>query len=97
MSASKGIGTIDFGADPGTDEAKVVISGQAGLITTTHIEAFVMHGDSTVDNDASSHEQLADLGVWGCKWTVDGSFEARCTLIRMLASGTFKFHFVWSN
>lgn len=98
MAASKGTSTIDFGVDPGTDEAKVTVSGQAGLISTTHIEVFIQHGDSTGTNDTLAHEVAAGLIDFSAKWTVDGSFEVLAQISGpYLLSGTIKFHYVWSN
>jgi hypothetical protein len=91
-----GTGTIDFGATP-SEEATVTITGQTGLISTTHIEAFFQHGDSTADNGVDEHEEAAAVCPLACKWTVDGSFEVKAIPISGLGIGTFKFHYAWSN
>ena len=91
-----GTGIIDFGATP-AEEATVVITGQTGLISTTHIEAWFEHGDSTADNGTAEHEEARATCPLACKWTVDGSFEVKAMPIAMSGLGTFKFHFVWSN
>jgi hypothetical protein len=92
-----GTGTLDFGADPGTDEAAVTITGQTGLISTSHINAWFEHGDSTADNTALAHEEAQEICPLACKWTVDGSFEVRTTPLSALGTGTFLFHYAWSN
>lgn len=91
-----GTGIIDFGASP-AEEATVTVSGQAGLVSTTHIEAWFQHGDSTADNGIDEHEEAAAVCPIACKWTVDGSFEAKAMPISAVGIGTFKFHFAWSN
>jgi len=91
-----GTGTIDFGATP-ADEAVVTVAGQAGLISSTHIEAWIQQGDSTADNGVDEHEEFAALCPFACQWTVDGSFQAKAMPLAMLGIGTFKFHYAWSN
>lgn len=91
-----GTGVIDFTATP-SDEATVTVTGQAGLVSTTHIEAWFQHGDSTADNGVDEHAEAAQHMSLACKWTVDGSFQVIAQPMLALAIGTFKFHFAWSN
>lgn len=93
---AQGTATIDFTSTP-SEEATVVVSGQAGFVSTSLVEAFFMHGDSTADNGVDEHEEAAALCPLSCKWTVDGSFEIKAMPIAMLGIGTFKVHWVWSN
>lgn len=91
-----GTATLDFGATP-AEEATLTVSGQAGLVATSHIEAWFQHGDSTADNSVDEHEEAAAVCPLACKWTVDGSFEIKAMPISALAIGTFKLHYAWSN
>jgi hypothetical protein len=91
-----GTGIIDFGSTP-SEEATLTITGQAGLVSTTHIEAWFQHGDSTADNGVTEHEEAAAICPLACKWTVDGSFQVIAMPIAGLGIGTFKFHWAWSN
>jgi hypothetical protein len=92
---AQGTATIDFGATP-AEEATVTVSGQAGFVSTSAVEAWIQHGDSTVDNGVDEHEEFAALSPLACKWTVDGSFEIKAMPIAMLGIGTFKVHWVWN-
>ncbi len=51
--ATVGTAVLDFGATP-TLEASVVVTGQAGILTTSAIDAFVQES-STVDNTTTDH------------------------------------------
>lgn len=90
-----GTATLDFGADPGAEEATVVVSGQAGFVATSHAEAWFQHGDTTADNSATEHEEAAALCPLACKWTVDGSFEIKGMPLAALGVGQFKVHWTW--
>lgn len=96
VNAAVGTGVIDFGATP-SEEATATVTGQAGLVAATHIEAWFQHGDSTSDNGVNEHEEAAAVCPLSCKKTVDGSFEVKAMPISALGIGTFKFHFAWSN
>lgn len=91
-----GTATLDFGATP-AEEATVTVTGQAGVVSTSHIEAWFQHGDTTTDNGADEHEEGAALCPLACKWTVDGSFEIKGMPIAATGLSTFKVHWVWSN
>lgn len=93
-----GTGTIDFGTTP-ADEASVTISGQTGLIATSHIEAWFHFGnnDTTVDNGIEEHEEAAAMCPLVCQWTVDGSFLVTAQPLSVGGTGLFKFHYAWSN
>lgn len=92
MSAT-GISTLDFGAVPGTNIASVTVTGQTGITSNSHAEAWMM-ADSTDDHNAVEHQVapikitcgsiVADTG-----FTITGVTDWRLT-------GTFKVHWVWS-
>jgi hypothetical protein len=91
-----GTAILDFTSTP-SEEATVVVSGQAGLISTTHIESWIQHGDSTATNGIDEHAEFGELCPLACKWTVDGSFEIKAMPIAILGIGTFQVHWAWSN
>jgi hypothetical protein len=91
-----GTATINFTSTP-SEEATVIVSGQAGLISTTHIEAWIQDGDSTADNGTDEHAEFSAMCPLACKWTVDGSFEIKAMPIGATGIGTFTVHWAWSN
>lgn len=54
-----GTAVIDFGAVPGTDIASVTVTGQAGVLSGSAVEAWIMGSDSTADYTAYEHMFLA--------------------------------------
>lgn len=90
-----GTATIDFTATP-SEEATVTVSGQSGFVSTSAVEAWIQHGDTTADNGVDEHEEFAACCPLACKWTVDGSFEIKAMPIAMIGVGTFKVHWGWS-
>jgi len=88
-----GTATLNFGTTP-TDSASVVVSGLSGLSVATHKEAFVQSDDSTVDNTALQHRQLAYYGRFTCEYTSATSMTINCDLTFGNATGTFTIHYV---
>ena len=55
--------TLDFGADPGSASAELVVTGQTGLLAATRPRVYIRPVD-TVDHTADEHKVLAmDLTV----------------------------------
>lgn len=52
-----GTATLDFGAAPGTNVVTTTVTGQAGIGTSSHVEAW-LQGDSTADHNAYEHETV---------------------------------------
>lgn len=65
MSAT-GTATIDFGAHPGSNEASVTVTGQASILATSKVEAFVMGDDTSLDHTASDHRYLLTFAALSC-------------------------------
>lgn len=87
-----GTGTLAFGAAPGTNCLEVVITGEAGIISGSQVEAYLM-ADATVDHNAVEHAIVPitlRCGAIspGVGFTVYASSEWRLT-------GDFTFHWVW--
>jgi hypothetical protein len=53
-----GTATLNFGAAPGGNIAQVDVTGQAGVLSGSKIEAFLMASDSTADNSDYQHRIL---------------------------------------
>lgn len=52
--ANSGVTTVDFGAFPGASDAKVVVTGQAGIVAGSKVKAYVM-ATATADHSADEH------------------------------------------
>jgi hypothetical protein len=93
--ANIGTATIDFGSWPGANETSVVVTGQAGINSTSNVEAYFM-AESTADHTVSDHEYAPCFIKLACGNIVVGtSFTifARCA---DQMQGTFKVHWVWA-
>ena len=90
-----GAGIIDFGATP-TDEASVVVSGQAGIVAGSHVEAWFMR-EVTGDNGVEEHEQAAAECPLVCGAVVAGTEFTVFAHAAFLATGQFDFRWVWKN
>jgi hypothetical protein len=51
---ASGTATLDFGSHPGSGHAKVVVSGQTNLLTTSRVEAWLEPAD-TADHKHDEH------------------------------------------
>ena len=65
MSAT-GTATINFGAAPGSNEAQVSVTGQAGILATSKTDVFVMGDDTSLDHTANDHRYLPALCALTC-------------------------------
>jgi hypothetical protein len=95
MAAAAGTATVAFGSGAGTDRAQVVVTGQTGLVSGDHVEAWVMR-DATGDHSADEHELLArDSRVLG---EVSASDELTITVVcDSTWTGNFQVRWVWNN
>ncbi len=97
MATGKGTATLNFGAAPGTNVAVTTVTGQAGVIPGTHIDAWIM-GDTTADHNAYEHSHMlagaiglaCDNLVNGVGFDIVGQTELRLT-------GLVAVHWVWST
>ncbi len=53
--AAQGHTTVDFGAWPGTAEARATITGQSGIVASSDVEAWIRCEDSA-DHFAEEHD-----------------------------------------
>jgi hypothetical protein len=95
MAGAAGIATAAFGTGAGTDRVQVVVTGQTGLVSGDHVEAWVMR-DVTAEHNADEHELLArDSRVLA---EVSASSELTVTVVcETTWTGDFKVHWVWNN
>lgn len=92
-----GTATIDFGT--GTQrkvDASVVVTGQAAILTSSHVEAF-MQGDTTADHSPDEHvigKSMIDLVcsdiIAGTGFTIYGIYDHQSGV-----TGQFTVHWVW--
>lgn len=52
--ATQGTAILDFGAFPGASDASVAVTGQASILTTSLVEAWI-RPEATVDHSADEH------------------------------------------
>ena len=92
--ATSGTATIDFGAAPPTDYASVAVTGQAGILATSQVEAW-FEGATTVDADEEDHLMAAFF----CKVVCGIPTAGTGFTIHVLADGytqnTYKIQWVW--
>jgi len=92
--ATTGTATLNFGSAPGSTVATVAVTGQTGILSGSHVEAWIQGTDSTATHNAVEHEtvplvvRITSL-VAGTGFTIRASGEWRLT-------GTFTVHWVWS-
>lgn len=95
--ATTGTATIDFGAAPGSNEASIAVTGQASILSTSYVEAWVMADDTTADHTASDHKYVEVVGTkFTCGTPTDGvgfTIYGRCV---GKMQGTFKIRWVWA-
>ncbi len=92
---AQGTATLDFGATP-ADEASVVVTGQTGIVSGSHAEAFFMQ-ETTADNGVDEHAEAAALCPLVCSDIVAGTgFTIRAHPIAMLGLGQFSVRWVWN-
>ena len=92
-----GTATIDFGSFPGSSEASVAVAGQASILTTSKVEAFIMGDDTSGAHTANDHRYAAALFGLTCGTpTLATGFTiyGRC-LDKM--QGTFAVRWVWAD
>ena len=88
-----GSATLDFGAAPGTSVVTTTITGETGILSTSHVEAWMM-GDSTADHNA--YEHLIVPLVVRCGSITDGAGFDIIASSDLRLTGTFTVHWVWA-
>ena len=84
--------TLDFGSLPGKADASVVVIGQAGILATSNVQAFVM-GDTTTDHSSDEHLMVGIKAIAGS--VVPGvGFTIRATAAFQV-TGQFTIRWMW--
>jgi len=95
VASATGNLTLDFGAAPGTNIAETTVTGQASILGTSGVEAYMMGLDTTATHNAVEHA-IAPIKlsctaiVPGTGFTIQGISEWRLT-------GTFVVRWVWAD
>jgi hypothetical protein len=97
MATGQGTATLNFGAFPGSNEASVVVTGQATISATSKAEAFVMADDTSGTHTASDHRYFAALVGLSCGTpTAATGFTIYARSLEKL-QGTFALRWVWAD
>lgn len=91
--ASAGSAVLNFGAGTGTDLASVVVTGLTGILSNSHVEAWLMYEAST-DNTEDEH-LMVPLNL-RCGTVVVGVGFTIYATSPWLLNGTYKVRWVWS-
>lgn len=94
MANGTGVAEIDFGAWPGANEAQVTVSA-SGVTASTHVESWVMGGDSTADHTAADHRYFPLFAVLTTQPGTD-QFLIHARSAQKL-QGLWAVHYVWAN
>jgi hypothetical protein len=95
---AQGTATLTFGAFPGASDASVAVTGQAGILSGSLVEAWVLPA-ATADHTADEHivEELSVLAgnvVAGTGFTVYGVHRPSLGDTRLY--GTWNIGWVWN-
>ncbi len=97
MANATGTAEIDFGAFPGSNEASVIVTGQATISATSKCEAWVMADDSTTDHTAADHRYFPLFAVLTCGTpTAATSFTIYARSTEKL-QGKYALRWVWTD
>lgn len=89
---ARGTGTIDFGSAPGKNNTTLVVTGQAGIVAGSDVEAFMMV-ESTADHNADEHS-VVPMNL-RCGSIVAGTSFTITAVSEWVLTGTFKVRWVW--
>jgi hypothetical protein len=95
--ATRGTATIDFGPFPGTSEAVIAVGGQASILATSDVQAYIMADDTSGTHTANDHRVAAALMSLTCGTPVAStgfSIYGRCA---DKMQGTFFLRWVWAD
>lgn len=92
---AQGTATLDFTTTP-SESATATVTGQAGILSTSGIEAW-FQADSTADNTTDEHTEAGALCPLICGNIVVGTgFDIVGHPIAGLGIGQFKVQWVWN-
>jgi hypothetical protein len=91
--ANSGTATIDFGASPGSNRTTVVVTGEAGILSGSSVEAFIM-GETSADHNAYEHE-VAPIKLT-CGTVVAATGFTIVAVSDWVLTGQFTIRWVWA-
>lgn len=91
-----GTAIVDFGGWPGNSIAPIVVTGQAGILAGSNVQAFVMADDTTADHTANDHRYAALLLGLSCGAVVPGTGFTIFATCADLMQGTFNIRWQWA-
>jgi hypothetical protein len=99
MATGQGTAIIDFGAlgSGGSNEASVIVTGQASILATSKVEAYIMGDDTTAEHTANDHRYAAALIGLTCGTPVDATGFTIYARSTEKLSGEFQVRFVWAD
>lgn len=96
MASGVGTATLDWGSFPGTNEVSIAVTGQAGITSGAHVEAYYM-AEVLGGKSANDHSYMAALSELSCGNIVAGTgFTIYGRSIYKLQDA-FTVHWVWST
>ena len=96
MATGVGTATLNWGAHPGASEASVTVTGQTGITTGSHVEAWYME-EVLGAKTASDHGYMALLSSLSCGNIVAGTSFTIYGKSEYKLQGSFTVHWVWST
>jgi hypothetical protein len=92
--AAQGHTTVDFGAFPGTAEARVTITGQGGIVSGSDVEAWI-RCEASADHSSDEHA-IEDFVVQAQDINAANGFLITARPRVGLCYGVFNVSWVWS-
>jgi hypothetical protein len=97
MANATGTAVINFGANPGVNEASVAVTGQATISATSKADAFIMADDTSSNHTAKDHRYFSALVGLTCGTPTAGSgFTIYATSLQEL-TGAYTVRWVWAD
>lgn len=91
---AQGHATVDFGAWPGTAEARATVSGQASILAASDVEAWV-RCESSADHSSDEHD-VEDMDVRAKDIVAGTGFTVVMRPRIGRCYGAFNFSWVWN-
>jgi hypothetical protein len=93
---AQGTAIIDFGAFPGSSQASVAVTGQAGILTTSAVEAWIRPQDATATHSVDEHV-VEQLKIVAGSIVAATGFTIYAECLNGFAYGTFNVNWVWNG
>ena len=97
MASAQGMATIDFGAEPGSNEASIAVTGQATIGAGSKAEAYFMADDATSDHTAGDHRYVGAFVALTCGTPSAGVGFTIYGRSPEKMNGTYQVRWVWAD